>query len=179
MGGIGSGGLRCGAGRKSKRTAERKLAGSRERTAARDAGASASAPLVAMPRDLPETQKAIWRDLAPHATAARTLTEATVWAFRDLCEAIVLRRAMAAQLELDGLMVNAVKVDEETGDRFSLGEPRAHPLITHERGMRQRVEAGMARFNLAPMGKSIAPKAEPDDPFAEFEDLKLIKGGKV
>lgn len=135
--------------------------------------------MLAMPRDLPASQRDIWRDLAPHACAAGTLTEATVWAFRDLCEAIVLRRAMAAQLELDGLMVNAVKVDEDSGERFSLGEPKAHPLITHERGMRQRVEAGMARFNLTPMGKSVAPKAEPVDPFAEFEDFTVIKGGKA
>lgn len=175
MGGYGSGGNRINAGRKSKREAERKVSGSRSRTPARDAG---SAVPVEMPEDLPESQRHVWEALAPHATKAGTLTEATVWAFRDLCEAIVLRRQMAAQLELDGLMVNVVKVDEETGERYSLGDPKAHPLITHERGMRMRVEAGMARFNVAPMGKSVAPPAKAVDPFEEFDGMYAVPGGK-
>lgn len=177
MGGFGSGGKRVGAGRKSKTKAERKLTGARSRTAAKDAGAGAGAA-VPMPKDLLPSQAAVWRELAPHATSAGTLIPATVWAFRDLCEAIVLRRQMAAQLELDGLMVNVVKVDEETGDRYSLGDPKAHPLITHERGMRVRVEAGMLRFNIAPMGKSVAKVDVPEDPFAQFEGLSVVKGGK-
>ncbi len=175
MGGYGSGGNRTGAGRKSKREKDRKLSGSRARTPVRDTPSSVA---VEMPDDLPEPQRHVWAALAPHALKSGTLTDATVWAFRDLCEAIVLRRAMAAQLELDGLMVNPVKVDEETGDRFSLGDPKAHPLITHERGMRLRVEAGMARFNVAPMGKSVAAPAKPVDPFEEFDGLHAIPGGK-
>src|SRR5687767_7185071 len=107
MGGFGSGGLRAGPnGRPPKRKADRRLSGSKSRTAALDAGVGVP---VAMPDDLPESQQHVWGALAPHAIKAGTLTDSTIWAFRDLCEAIVLRRQMAAQLELDGLMVNVVK----------------------------------------------------------------------
>jgi len=42
-----------------------------------------------------------------------------------------------------------------------------------------RVEAGLTRFRLAPMGKELAPVEEPKDDFGEFDQpLQLVKGGK-
>jgi len=166
MGGFGSGGNRVGAGRKSKRTSERKLHGSRGRTPAIDVPVVAVDPVVA-PAGLTAMQRQAWDEMAPFASAAGTLTPATAFAFRDLCEVVALRRSILAQLSLDGLMVNAIK-EGEGGERYSLGAPVAHPLLAHERQYRLREEAGRARFMVAPVGKPMGVKAEPVDPFAEF-----------
>ena len=120
-----------------------------------------------------------WRMLAPAAIEAGTLVEGTVYAFRRLCELEARRRVMDAQIERDGMMVNSVKVDEDSGERFSLGAPLAHPLITHERALQVRVEQGMARFMITALGKSMKLADDGEvDPFAEFDGLQLVKGGK-
>lgn len=187
MGGFGSGGRRPGAGRKPKSKRERKVQGSRHRTRARDAGvpetpASKDPARVTRPRDLEPIARAVWDKLAPHAIAAGTLTVATAYAFQRVCELESRRRRMETQIDLDGLMVSVVEVDEKTGARFSIGEPRAHPLIGHERQLQQRVEAGFAKFAIAPNGKSLMSEPEKTDPFAEFDgppDLKVVRGGKA
>jgi hypothetical protein len=119
-----------------------------------------------MPSDLPAEQAAVWGELAPLALTQRTLLAATVQAFRDLCEAIVLKRSMLERIEADGLTYLKVTVD---GAGTEHSELKAHPLISQHRGMMQRVEAGLARFRLAPIGKEILPAAEPSDPFDEFD----------
>lgn len=179
MGGKGSGGLRVGAGRKSKDKAEARLHGSRQRTVVRFPGAAAPnvpsvAPLerVDPPADLPAEQKAVWIALAPHALVARTLTPGTAQAFRDLCEAIVLKRALLERVQADGLTYEKVSVDGAGVEHVEL---KAHPLISQHRGMMQRVEAGFTRFRLAPMGKEIAPPDPPADPFAEFEERGSVQ----
>lgn len=181
MGGFGSGGRRVGAGRKSKRESERKLSGARARTQASDAGApkapATAEPVVVMPASLSPLEAEAWLEMAPLATSAGTLVEETALAFRDLCEAVAMLRQIRGQLQIDGLMVSAVQVDEETGARFSVGDPKAHPLLTHERQYRLRVEAGRARFAIAPNGRSIV-KTKETDPFAEFDGLRAIPGGK-
>lgn len=147
------GGARPGAGRKPKDRALAKLQGSRQRSVVRfpdRVGAVPVAPAappipvdVVCPEDLPDAAKVVWARLAPHAVAACTLTVGTADAFALLCRQVVLER--------------------------SLSESRDAGLASH-RGMMQRVEAGLVRFSLAPMGKPLAPKVEAVvDPFAEFE----------
>jgi len=134
---------------------------------------------VSKPKDLPAGQSSVWKALAPHALAARTLTPATAWHFRELCEAIVLKRDMARILDADGLMQNRLSTKmDETGGGEQVFESKAHPLIARWTALLVRVEAGLTRFRLAPMGKELAPVEEPvADPFSAFDEpLMLVKG---
>lgn len=154
------GGVRVGSGRKAVPRAVKWLggdAGKRGRKqAAKPEARAAPVALIAAPRDLSPAQRAMWNRLAPHAAAQRTLIEATVPGFRDLCEALVVKAAVLARLEADGL----TSADGE----------RANPLLTHYRGLLQRVESGLARFRLAPFGKELTPASDaPQDAFAEFD----------
>lgn len=165
MGGIGSGG-QPGVGRKPK---DQQTAFVHGREGSKAPTVQPLEP-VRMPSDLPEAQKVVWAELAPHARQARTLSPATAGAFRDLCDAIVLKRAMADRIEADGLTYTKVSVD---GAGVEHQELKAHPLISQHRGMMQRVEAGLVRFRLAPIGKELAAPVEPEDPFNEFEGETL------
>jgi hypothetical protein len=129
-------------------------------------GTSKAPEAVPMPADLPADQRQVWLELAPHAREARTLTHGTAQAFRDLCEAIVLKRSMLARLEADGLTYLKVTID---GSGQEHTEVKAHPLLAQHRGMMQRVEAGMTRFRLSPIGKEMATSEPEADPFAEFD----------
>ena len=60
----------------------------------------------------------------------------------------------------------AVRVDSSGQEHNEL---KKHPLISDLRGWEQRVEAGRARFRLAPVGKELAAPVKVDDPFAEFD----------
>lgn len=175
MGGRGSGGQRVGAGRKSKDSRAHFLGGNAGRrtkvTSAKDVAlAEVSAPAVDAPVDLSSAELAIWNDLAPHATAAKTLVPQTIGAFRDLCEAIVLKREMIAQVKLDGMTYLKVSVD---GAGVEHNEIKAHPLISQHRGMMQRVEAGRARFKLSPIGKEMIEIEKPKDEWDEFDSAPL------
>lgn len=168
MGGLGSGvGPKLGAGRKRKDADKKWLEGSGKPPADKPAAPAKPPALIVAPADLPEAETAIWNELAPHACVLRTLTTQTVQAFRDLCEAVVLKRKMHAQIEKDGLTYIAVTVDGSGQEREAL---KAHPLLAQHRGLMQRVEQMMLRFRLSPMGKEIAEDEAPVDPFAEFED---------
>lgn len=164
MGGIGSGG-HAAVGRKPKDRQTAFVHGQR--------GAKPGADLpklgepVPMPADLTPAQAEVWATLAPHAHVARTLTPATVVAFRDLCEAMVVKRQMAAKIQEDGYTYLKVTVD---GSGQEHSELKAHPLISQHRGMMQRVEAGLVRFRLSPIGKEMVAQEVQTDPFAEFDD---------
>lgn len=182
MGGKGSGGGRPGAGRKPKDATVGALHGSR-RTRARNqtrnqnapnqtvpnqnAGAPDGAPSLPAPHippppgNLTLDELAVWNELAPLALKEGTLTEATYLALRDLCEAIVLKRKLLRTIDDDGLTVTTLQ-----------GNKAAHPLLSQFRGLMQRVEAGMLRFKLSPMGKEIPTVGgeQPADPFSEFDE---------
>jgi hypothetical protein len=158
VGGQGSGGTRPGAGRKKKAAIEKVLNG----TATRDERELASDPPpiipVGRPLDLAGAEQATWDELAPLALTERTLTPSTSTAFRHLCEAIVLRREIANTIALDGLTIET-----------PIGL-KAHPLLTQYRGLTQRVEAGLLRFRLSPIGKPlIEAKKKAADGFGEFD----------
>lgn len=164
MGGIGSGG-HAAAGRKPK---DRRTAFVHGQRGAKAQQAAANAPeAVAIPADLPVEQREVWTSLAPFAVQARTLTKATAQAFRDLCEAIVVKRSMLERIREDGMTYLKVTVD---GAGQEHTEVKAHPLISQHRGMMQRVEAGMTRFRLAPIGKEMVTEEPAADPFAEFDE---------
>lgn len=170
MGGRGSGGLRVGSGRKSKGATILALHGGRDRKPS-TAPAAVVAPLepVAMPADLPDDQRAVWLVLAPHALAARTLTAGTAESFRDLCRAIVVRDGLLATIQAQGWTFVKVSVD---GAGVEHQELKKHPLVADHRGWEQRVEAGRARFRIAPIGKEIAAPVKAADPFEEFDTPK-------
>lgn len=162
-----SGGFRAGAGRKPIDRQTLALRGGQSRRAS----AVAVGPLepvesVSVPVELDEAQRAVWDALAPHATRARTLTPETEAAFRDLCEATVLKRAMLARILADGMMLEDVSVDGAGVEHRRL---QAHPLIAKHQAMMVRVEAAMSRFLLAPQGRPAAVSEPKPDEWAEFE----------
>jgi TorA maturation chaperone TorD len=73
---------------------------------------------------------AVWRELAPHALEAQTLTPGTAGAFAMLCRAVVQERALAA-------------------------DPGQAGRADH-RGLMHRVATWLKDFSLAPLGKPMA-----------------------
>lgn len=146
MGGKGSGGHRTGSGRKPKSNRERTVEGAR--VLAHPSAASTAPPLVEefdAPDDLTMDERHVWMELAPHAFQGRTLNRATSLAFRLLCRNVVLERELSKDVELRG--------------------------GANHRGIIQRVDAELARFMCAPMGKphEIVPaSAAPANPLDRF-----------
>jgi hypothetical protein len=146
MGGVGSGGRRPGAGRKGKSEAERALtgnAGHRSKVvrhpsvppappAAASAGLSVPPPVVVdeadAPNDLTVEERQVWLRLAPFALGNGTLTPAWSFAFSLLCRNIALERRYASS------------VTDAGG--------------ASHRGLIQRIDAELLRFNLSPCGKA-------------------------
>lgn len=191
MGGKGSGGTRVGAGRKRQSQAAGELKGSR-RSRARASGNQTTAtaanqteqPAKAAqqaatglegvlipepPGSLTLDELAEWNDLAPRAAKVGTLTDETKLALRDLCQARVLKDRLLRKVSDHGEVVLG-----------SNGNLAAHPLLTRFTTLLQRVEAGMMRFKLAPIGKEIeAPGEKPADPFSEFDGPSKTADGET
>lgn len=180
MGGKGSGGKRVGAGRKSQNQATGELKGSRRARARSKAQSNnqnagnqnepsaitaAEVQIPAPPGSLTLDELAEWNDLAPRAIKEGTLTDATRLALRDLCQARVLKDRLLRKIGDQGDVVLA-----------SSGNLAAHPLLTRFTTLFQRVEAGMIRFRLAPMGKDVTEPEKPQDPFSEFDGAELRPG---
>jgi hypothetical protein len=105
------------------------------------------ADLLVPPDDLPEDQRECWRLYAPLAIERQTLTQATVPAFRLLCE-----------LHAKKTMVSGMV------DKGALGGLRVFMQLA------KQVENLMGRFCLAPFGKAAnpnKPKAAPN-PWAQI-----------
>lgn len=99
------------------------------------------------PSDLPADQRAFWALHAPLAVERGTLTDATVPAFRLLCE-------LEAKKAMVGTMV----------DKGALGGLRVFLQLS------KQVEGLMARFCLAPFGKPVKgekPKVA-SNPWSDF-----------
>lgn len=120
---------------------------------------------------MPEAQRAVWADLAPQAVQQKTLTPQTVQAFALLCKQIVMERLMFEEITNDGLIGTKVtlQMDEKGGGLQSV-EKKAHALLSQHRQMMQRVETGLQRFRLSPMGKELTLPEPPADPFSEFDE---------
>jgi hypothetical protein len=107
------------------------------------------------------------------ALEARTLVPATADRFHLLCRQVVIERSMAAQIEKDGWTYVAVTVDGAGQERETL---KAHPLVAAQRNMMQRIEAGMAAFTLAPMGKPMRGRVQ-EKPKSALERLQSQRSG--
>jgi hypothetical protein len=154
MGGHGSGGMRPGSGPKRQD----------------EIPADAPLPKVERPDGLSDAEASAWAQLAPLAIQQRTLTPETAARFQLLCRQIVAERAMADRIEADGLVYIAVTVDGSGKERETL---KAHPLVGPQRGLMQRIEAGMLAFRLAPMGKALLPATKPEEkPKSALEALQ-------
>src|SRR3982751_7001573 len=128
------GGRRAGAGRKPLTRLEREVtgnAGHHMRVVPHPAGGQVPvvAPIAPVddPVDLTPDEDKVWAELAPHALANRTLTKGTALSFRLLCRNVVLERTLAL-------------------------DPATRGGANH-RGLLQRVDAELLRFNLSPCGK--------------------------
>jgi hypothetical protein len=129
------------------------------------------------PADLTDRQRAVWLELAGHAEAKKTLVPETMAAFRNLCSAVAIQRLIEAEIEADGLTGTKVTLQmDESGGGLQSVEKKAHTLLPKLTTVMQRVEAGMVRFGLSPVGKPmVEDKPAEIDPFAKFE---VHKGGK-
>ena len=111
------------------------------------------------PGNLTLDELAEWNDLAPRASSTGTLTPDTQWALVDLCQARVLKAKLLRDVDRLGNIVPS-----------ATGGLAANPLLARYTTLLQRVDAGMMRFKLAPMGKELdAEKEKPADQFAEFD----------
>lgn len=168
MGGFGSGGSRVGSGRKSKGARVLDLHGGRDRKPKAASVAVASEP-VEPPASLTALELAQWRELAPHAMSKGTLTVAEAASFGELCVAIVERNTMRATIEDQGWTFKTARLSDE-GEELSV-EIKKHPLIPEYRQWMIRVEAGRARFKLAPIGKELTQPVKDVDPFEQFDQV--------
>lgn len=157
MGGKGSGGRRTGSGRKPLGAYEREITGNAGKRGQLHTlpGAPSPPPPAPVdefdaPDDLTLEQRQVWLELAPHAFAERTLTRATALSFRLLCRNVALELALS----------------RSDADR---GGP-------NHRGIIQRIDAELLRFNLSPCGKALYDKAPreqgPVNPLARFLERK-------
>lgn len=168
MGGFGSGGRRVNAGRKSKGARILDLHGGRDRKPKRASAAAATLlESVDPPKHLRKDELVVWRELAPHALRAQTLTAGDAGSLAELCVAIIERDRMREAINEDGWTFKKAILSDE-GETLSV-EIKKHPLIPEYRQWMIRVEAGRARFKLAPSGKEIVPDVKEEDPFAEFD----------
>ena len=151
------GGRRAGAGRKPKSALEQAIGPVSHHGGKllQHPSSTAIAPIETFEpsAELPGAAKAIWKELAPHAFTARTLTRATAAAFEMLCRNVVLERALA------GSALGAAGADH--------------------RGMIARVNAGLKDFGLSPFGKPIYKgEAEAGDkPLSPLQQLLARKRG--
>lgn len=141
------GGARIGAGRKPKY---------RHDLEAIDGGAAPTTEARALaeaPEDIPSDQQQFWREYAPLAIERRTLTPATVPAFKLLCELRAEMVATKATIDKDGRTYIKVTID---GAGTEHEELRAHPLKADYAKLGKQVEGLLARFCLAAFGKPMA-----------------------
>jgi hypothetical protein len=80
-----------------------------------------------VPEGFSPEQEAVWRELAPHAVRRQTLVQSTLLGFRQLCRLVVIERTIAAD-------------PDQVGG-------------ANHRGVLQRIDAELLRFDLAPNGK--------------------------
>jgi len=163
MGGRGSGGarVRSGPGRKvgSVRWRREQRRTQRPVAAAEPSRASAS---VGRP-DLPAAQAQFWEALAPHAIKSGKLTPATVFAFRELLDTLVLKRATLSEIS-----------------RRTVASPEAQGLIAKYAALQTKVDCGMALYGLLPARGAAQPEPAEADPFAEFEQpFAVLHGGRA
>ena len=113
--------------------------------------------------EMPPAQSQVWDSLAPHALKLNKLTPATLFAFRELLDTIVLKRATLSEIS-----------------RQTLASAEAQGLITKYAALQTKVDNGMSLYGLLPTrGASMVEQVE-TDPFAEFEQpFTVVQGGRA
>lgn len=111
------------------------------------------APQASGPVDIEGRIAQVRAELEPLATAVGTLTPGSRMAFEELCEIVVMKRAMRDAILTEG---------------FLNGRGQAHPLISRYSVLSTQVQAGLDRFGLSADGAG-APPEEEDDPMDEFD----------
>lgn len=91
------------------------------------------------PEGLTDAQVAYWRKHAPRAIRQRTLTDAEVPGFVELCELAAMKNQIARAIE-------AAKAGAATGEEVD-------KLLGHFIKFSARVDAALARFKLTAFGK--------------------------
>ena len=132
----GHGGRRVGAGRKPQSSLIRAITGNPGRRgrvltypSAGDVPAVVPADEFDAPDGLTTEERAVWLELAPYAFATRTLTRATAFAFRLLCQNICRERALGKNTETCN--------------------------SADHRGLIREVNTRLLQFQLAPCGKPL------------------------
>jgi hypothetical protein len=177
------GGRRVGAGRKRKSAAEHWLSGDagkrglslvppREESGdveAADPPKADVVPIGEAPAVLTVAERPFWDWYSPQALAKGTLTKETTPGFVLLCQVAARRARLWAQIDTDGDKYEAVVVDGAGQERVSL---KAHPLLTHARGLDMRLEQHLARFGITSGGKAEGDKKPKKDD--EREQLRKL-----
>lgn len=164
------GGKRLNSGRKLKSKAQRWLegdAGKRGRvgTVPETVGTPSDPAVTAVPAELTPEEQARWRIYAPLAARNRTLTAETRPGLLLACQVSARCDQVWALLVADGFVI-----DSDMGKK-------AHPLLTHYRGLVQRVEQLLARYALAGAGKPVelpAAEEKPKDAFAAHQQGRAM-----
>lgn len=109
-----------------------------------------AASLLEPPAGLPPAQQDRWRALAPFAIAQQTLMDATRPGFAELCEQLVMKDQIAAEISKAGAA-------HEGMDR----------LLRQYTKLAQRLDSSLARFRLTGSGKpeAAAPKKVAANPW--------------
>lgn len=164
------GGARPGAGRPRKTAKQHFLSGDAGKRklalvptdpTAPAAGAAEAEPLP-MPGDLrKESEQALWERWADRAQQAGTLTHATLPGFVLLCQVAARLAEVEEDLDREGL---TFKAD---------GVLKSHPLLPTYRGLVQRQEMLLQRYQLAAMSKAVVV-AQPPDEDAEARMLREL-----
>ena len=142
---MGKGGRRPGAGRKPKGLHLVGLDGGASHSRLAPQVVQPTAPIDRFdpPPDLAPEVLTVWQQLAPYAFEQRTLVPATTESFVLLCRNVVLERLLSVK----------------------------QPGTAAHRGMIQRVDTELLRFNLSPCGKplySAQREQKPVNPLERF-----------
>lgn len=130
-------------------------------------------PIGDAPAVLTAAERPFWDWYSPQALAKGTLTTETAPGFVLLCQVAARRARLWAQVDADGDKYEAVVVDGAGQERVSL---KAHPLLTHARGLDMRLEQHLARFGITSGGKAVEDKKpKKDDERAELRRLLAVR----
>jgi hypothetical protein len=120
-------------------------------------------PLRAEPALLTKAERVYWGFWSPLAYGNGTLTDDTLPCFILLCQVAARVKQLWSRAARDGLVLLT-----------PLGK-KAHPLLSHYRGLMQRQEQLLARYGLAGLGLKQDAGESKDDDDAEFDRLMAVK----
>lgn len=176
------GGKRLGAGRKPLTRRERWLGGnaskvplalvtsSPERVSA--AAETMDGEVPEPPLVLTEDEAAYWRLWAPLARARGLLSEETKPGLVLLCQQARRAAEMWSDIASRGMVHEKVTMDGAGQEHH---EFKAHPLLTHWRGLMHRIEQLQARYGIAADGKIAGEAAQIDEEREQLAQLLAVK----